>query len=841
MIGTAAGAEKRSIARTLRLALLGLTIVLAIIGAIGIAALYDARQTYEDELSAASATEVAAANLLASTVALEANLARRRSRGAARFVRSAAHSFEDHAARLDRLSRDDAASRALSARVRPARLDAAALAAHPTPARPRASAKGNLPAVREAVQQLAARQQARRENARDTARRRSRTGFIAIVLGTGLALAGVLAFLTLLIRTMRRPLDDLVLATRRMSSGDLSARVDAAGPKELQALGVAFNAMGADLATASARVETERQRLATTIQSLGDGLVMCDTGDRITAMNPRASELVPELRISSRAHGPDSPLPPPGEALAHEVTVRRAGDLTLAVTAAPLAGPDGGTVWTLRDITERARLEQAKSDFVATASHELRSPLTSIKGFIELLETTDAENLTARQREFIGIVLKSTDRLVDLVNDLLDIARIESGQFEVHPRSIDLRDTIEEVAALMTPRLQGKRQRLEVQIHDPRPPALADPARMRQVMTNLVTNAHLYTEEEGTITLRLEGDAQETRITIADTGRGMSPEDARRIFDRFYRGSEDERRIPGTGLGLTIVKSLVDLHLGTIDVSSVVGRGTTFTVRLPAAAQARARSRAPAAIARNGLGARRVLIVDDEPALATLIAEQLQPLGVQTVQVTSGADAIARLRAERFDAMTLDILMPGMNGFDVLDVVRGDPQLRDMPVIFVSVSSRAPGLEGEWTVAKPIDRHRLTDVLDAAIQAQRSHVLVVAPDELRAQVAPSLSALGIEHRWESTAEGAARAGGEELFEVALVHASMDTPRTLLDGSALRGRRRGRSVILFSTDSGGQDAPEGVGMPVLGLAEAVDALRSALGEVPWQEEDDGGEH
>ena len=831
MIGAPQVSARRSIARTLRLALLGLTIVLAIIGAIGIAALYDARQTYENELTAASALEVSAANLLAATVALEANLARPRSRRAARFVQSAARSFEDGAGRLERLSRDDAATLALARRVTPARRDARALAVHPTIAATRTSARRNLPAVRAAVQQVAARQVARREAARDTAQRRSRTALITIVLGAGLALAGVLVFLTLLIGAMRRPLDDLVVATRRMSSGDLRARVDATGPKELQELGVAFNAMGAELATASERVETQRQRLATTIQSLGDGLVMCDNGDRVTSMNPRASELVPGLRPGSAAHGPDSPLPPLAEALAGEVTLRRGDDLTLAVTAARLAGPDGGTVWTLRDITERARLEQAKSDFVATASHELRSPLTSIKGFIELLEQTNSENLSERQREFIAIVLKSTDRLVELVNDLLDIARIESGQFEIHTRSVDLRETIEEVAALMAPRLEGKRQRLEVQIYDPRPPALADPARMRQVVTNLVTNAHLYTEEQGTITLRLEGDARETKITVADTGRGMAPEDARRIFDRFYRGSADERKSPGTGLGLAIVKSLVDMHGGTIDVASELGRGTTFMVRLPATTIGDGRPAPAAVIAHTGIGARRVLIVDDEPALATLIAQQLQPLDVQTVQVNSGAEAIARLRAEHFDAMTLDILMPGMNGFDVLNAVRGDPQLRDIPVIFVSVSERAPELEGEWAVPKPIDRRRLIDVLDAAIQAKRSRVLVVAPDALRDALAPSLAALGIDHRWETTAEGAARAGAEELFEVALVHASLATTSALLDGSGLRGRRRGRSVILFSTDGAGQNTSVGVGMPVLGITQAVSALRSALGEAP----------
>ena len=828
MIGTPATSEKQSIARILRFSLLGLTIALAVIGAIGIAALYDTRQNYEDRLAEAYRLEVSAANVLASTVALEANLARPRNRRAANFVRSAAGSFESDARRLARQTSSDDASERLAARIAPARRDARRLAVHPTIDATRRSANRTLNAVRDAVRRIGARQQVRRDDAREAAQRRSRIALITTILSAGLALVGVIAFLTLLVRAMRRPLDDLVDATRRMSSGDLRARVQPGGPAELEALGRAFNAMGSDLAIASERVESQRQRLATTIRSLGDGLVLCDNHDRITSLNPRATELVPSLRVGSLAHGPDSPLPPVAEALAGEVTVRREHDLTLAVTAAHLAGPDGGTVWTLRDITERARLEQAKSDFVATASHELRSPLTSIKGFMELLETTDSGNLSERQHEFIGIVLKSTDRLVDLVNDLLDIARIESGQFEVHARSVDLRETIEEVAALMTPRLQGKRQRLDVQIFDPRPPALADAARIRQVVTNLVTNAHLYTDEEGLITLRLEGDTRETRITIADTGRGMTPEDARRVFDRFYRGSGNERKSPGTGLGLAIVKSLVDMHGGSIDVASELGRGTTFTVRLPAAA-AGAHPRGPAAGPSSGLAARRVLIVDDEPALATLIAQQLQPLGVQTVQVTSGAAALERLRAERFDAMTLDILMPGMNGFEVLDQVRADARLRDLPVIFVSVSSRAPQLEGEWAVTKPIDRQRLTDVLEAAIHAKRSRVLVVAPDAMRAQLTPSLSALGIEHRWETSAQGAAQAGSEELFEVALVHASMATTSALLDGSALRGRRRGRSVILFSTDGAGQGASVAVGMPVFGLTHAVDALRSALGE------------
>lgn len=824
MIGRwTAGLQRQSIARTLQLALLGLTVALAVIGAIGISALYDARQQYEDRLAASWSLEIAATNLLTATVALESNLARSPSRAAGRFVASAARAFDTSAERVLRLAAADARSSRLAAAVLPARRDAQALVEHPTAAAARRRMASDLPAVRDTIGQLIARQPARRAESRANATSHSRTALVAIVAGAGLALVSVIAFLTLLIRMMRRPLDDLVAATRSMAAGDLAVRVQAAGPTELELLGTSFNKMGEDLAAASRHIEAQHQRLATTVESLADGLIICDADDRVTTMNPSATEMVASPRPGSSAHGPNSPLPQLADALAGEVTVQHANG-TMAVTAARLAGPEAGVVWTLRDITERARLEQAKSDFVATASHELRSPLTSIKGFMELLEATSAENLTERQNEFIRIVLQSTDRLVDLVNDLLDLARIESGHFQIDARACDLRATVAEVATLMQPRLEGKRQQLHVDIREPRPPTLADPARVRQIITNLVTNAHLYTDEGGTVTLSLEGDARRTRISVADSGRGMSDEDVRHIFDRFYRGSSDERKTPGTGLGLAIVKSLVDLHGGSIDVQSQAGRGTTFTVSLPAAPSTAVTSGSEAVAPVPEHVARRVLIVDDEPAVAALIAAQLWPLGVQAVQVHSGSEALQRLHDGHFDAMTLDILMPGMDGFEVLKEVRAAPKLRDLPVIFVSVSSRLAELQGEWAISKPIDRRRLVDVLDAAIKVKRSRVLIVAPESVRAELVPSLSSLGIEHRWESSAEGAARAGAEELFEVALVHVSMSSVPAVFEGVGA-----GRSVIIFSSDAVGQPNGAGVGMPVFPLPQALSALRSALGE------------
>jgi len=373
----------------------------------------------------------------------------------------------------------------------------------------------------------------------------------------------------------------------------------------------------------------------------------------------------------------------------------------------------------------------------------------------------------------------------------------------------------------MQPRLLDKRQQLIVDVREPRPPALADPARVRQIVTNLVTNAHQYTAEGGTITVRLEGDGVTTRIAVSDTGRGMSAEEVQRVFERFFRGDSDEQRAPGTGLGLSIVKSLIDMHGGTISVDSAPGRGTTFTVALPAAP---ARIGGPPVPA---LSDRRVLVVDDEPAITELVAAQLEPLGVQTVRVHSGATALERLRRERFDAMTLDVLMPGMSGIDVLNAVRADPQLRDLPIIFVSVSSTLAQLSGQWSVPKPIDRQRLTDVLDSAINATRTRVLVVAPEAVRSELTPWLDQLGVEYRWESGAGGAALAGRQELFEVALVHADLSAAPAVLDRLELRGRRDGHAVVLFSTGGGHLGVPGGVGAPVLPVRQAVEALRHAL--------------
>ena len=825
---TLAGMQRLSIARSLRVALIGLTLVLTAIAALGVASLYSARQRYENTLAQSSSLATAAANLAAAGIAEEEVLRDARGPTAASARAQVAADYKRAAALAAALARADRAS---------ARLIAAQIAAE---GRARAmlrtgqltqatAVRGPLALSRRLASQVQARQSARQSHARAKARSDTRRAVILVAVAGLLALLAALTLITVLVSAMRKPLDALVQATGALAAGQLEQRVRPAGPRELQDLGEAFNAMGDDLSRAQHHIESERRRLAVTIESLGDALIVTEPdSSAIAAVNPRATELLPELVTAGRIDVPSSPLPPLEEALASETIVEHAGR-TLSVTAAALGSEADGTVWTIRDMSERARLERAKSDFVATASHELRSPLTSIKGFVELLDRSP-ENMSPRQREFVDIILRSTDRLVDLVNDLLDVARIEADHVEISRRPIDVGEAVREVAELMGPRIEEKGQQLGIYIAPALPLALADSGRIRQIIANLLTNAHLYTPEGGRIHIGVEPDRAWVQIVVEDSGVGMSDDDASRVFERFFRGrapGHDGRTgaqsSPGTGLGLSIVKSLVDLHQGMIEVDSEPGRGTAFRVLIPAAVPGPESSRSLEAIR-----GRHVLVIDDEREIAELIAGQLAPLSVVTTIATSGEQALGLLRSTHFDAVTLDILMPGMDGFEVLRTIRSDPELSRIPILFVSVFSGRQELAGEWVVSKPIDADELRDVLGAAVSAGRSRVLVVGREEIQPVLEPALDDYGIEHDWVTTGAAAARVCGERRYEVALVDVGIRSPQAVLQALDLRGRRLRRAVIMFS-DGTAPVSPgiERLGMEVVPVDEAASALLAAL--------------
>ena len=402
------------------------------------------------------------------------------------------------------------------------------------------------------------------------------------------------------------------------------------------------------------------------------------------------------------------------------------------------------------------------------------------------------------------------------------MARIEADHVAIRRRPIDIGVAVRELVELMGPRIDAKHQQLGFYVDPTLPLALADPERIRQVIGNLLTNAHLYTPERGRIHVGVEADRAWVKIVVADSGIGMTPAERERAFERFFRARSASESTSGTGLGLSIVKSLVDLHHGEIHLESEPGRGTTFTVLIPAAVVPEG------AEALEVIHGRRVLIIDDEPEVAELIADQLAPLDIDAVVATSGDEAVSLLREETFDAITLDILMPGIDGFEVLRQIRADPELRSTPIVFVSVFSARSELAGEWTVAKPIDADELRNVLAAAVSAGRSRVLIVGREQLQPTLEPALDELGIEHQWETSGAAAARVCGERRFEVALIDVGIRNPHAVLQALDLRGRRLRRAVILFS--DGASPTPAGIvklGMEVVPVQDAAQALLSAL--------------
>jgi signal transduction histidine kinase len=236
----------------------------------------------------------------------------------------------------------------------------------------------------------------------------------------------------------------------------------------------------------------------------------------------------------------------------------------------------------------RDELDRLKDEFVLTASHELRSPLTSVQGFAELL-MLDKDSLTPRQRETVEIILDNCRHLVRLLNDLLDLARSDAGRLSIRPQPTEVAPLVEDVVRTMRAQTEAASQSLTEQVEPGLPLIDVEPDRIRQILVNLLTNAHEYTPEGASIGIAARAVGAAVEISVSDNGPGIPPDQLERIFERFTRGDAGlTQRVGGTGLGLAISKSLVELHGGSLSAESTVGLGSTFHVRLPVATGATA-------------------------------------------------------------------------------------------------------------------------------------------------------------------------------------------------------------------------------------------------------------
>ena len=422
-------------------------------------------------------------------------------------------------------------------------------------------------------------------------------GRMWIALGEALV-AGVVAALLLgawRARTLTAPVLELARAAGRISAGDLTARAAVQSRDEIGQLAGTFNAMAEQLRQKLAAVSEERNKIEAIISSMSDAVVAVDRQGTILLLNRAAEDLLglPQAAQGRRledllgAH----PFRRSIEAaardrrdVAEEFSPEALGDRILDVHATPLRGPDGagaGAVAVVRDVTDLRRAERLRRELTANISHELRTPLTSIKGFAEtLLGGAMADEEACRR--FLAIIDSEAARLMKLVDDLMDLSRLESRAVSMDPFPVRLDALV--TAALSGMRPQADRHRIALRGTAEPATVQADRDRVLQVLTNLLDNAIKFTPEGGTVEVSVTSTPAEAVVSVTDTGRGIPADDLPRIFDRFYRVDRSRsREAGGTGLGLAIAKHIVEAHGGRISVASRLNAGSTFAFTLPLA------------------------------------------------------------------------------------------------------------------------------------------------------------------------------------------------------------------------------------------------------------------
>ena len=400
------------------------------------------------------------------------------------------------------------------------------------------------------------------------------------------ALLVVMALAYLFSRSITTPIVELRDVARGLAAGDLSRRPTLSAPAEVGDLATALHRMADQLASRLEALEAEDALLSALIESLHEGVIAVDGRRRVVRMNESGRRL---LAVRDALPFPMEHLPRErvlrealDAALEGEATIStetRIEERTLALTARPLAG--GGAVLALFDLTPIRRLESVRRDFVANVSHELKTPLTVISGFAETLAEEDLP--PAQRRQFAEAVRANTVRMQRIVDDLLDLSRIESGGWKPNPVAVDVAAAARESVAAVESIAQAKGVRIAIDVNEEASAVLADPTALRQILANLVENAVRYTMR-GSVTIRTRPDpyTRGTWVEVRDTGIGIPPEHLPRIFERFYRADLGRsREAGGTGLGLAIVRHLVDAHGGRVSAESTVGQGTTIGVLFP--------------------------------------------------------------------------------------------------------------------------------------------------------------------------------------------------------------------------------------------------------------------
>jgi signal transduction histidine kinase/CheY-like chemotaxis protein len=332
---------------------------------------------------------------------------------------------------------------------------------------------------------------------------------------------------------------------------------------------------------------------------------------------------------------------------------------------------------------------KAKSDFLTSMSHELRTPMNSILGFAQMLELDDKNHLDTKEKQYVGYIISGGNYLLKLINDVLDLARIEAGRFEMKIRSIICRDIVTSLMATLQPLADKRGITLETEFNESVPALEADPDRIMQVLINLGSNAIKYNNEGGTVKISVMPRDSMVRIAISDNGPGIAAEQQKQLFQPFNRLGAEKGKVEGTGIGLTIAKRLVEAMNGAIDFSSDA-HGTSFWVDLPNATslfKTEAHFETIDKLVRKDITA-GILYVEDSEANSFLMAQMLRDfLGVEVEIATTVSDGIALAYHNKFDLVLSDIHLPDGTGFDLLKALRDNPHTANLPVIAVTADA----------------------------------------------------------------------------------------------------------------------------------------------------------
>ncbi len=593
---------------------------------------------------------------------------------------------------------------------------------------------------------------------------------LTIYVDVAAVLVGILLTLAIL-RSIIPRLRRLIGAIDGLGAGDLSVEIPPSGSDEIGAMARTLTLFRASLEERdrlAAESDRQRKTIQAAIATISEGFVLYGPDDRIVLCNEQFRSIYPGLAdimnpgVSFREIldavvgrglidlGPIRAEQWIAERLALHATPAGSVEYSYGgrwVRISERRTPDGATVAVYSDITElkqrnleleRAR-EQAdvanrtKSQFLANISHELRTPLNAIIGYAEILQEEAADAGREESLADLRKIESAGRHLLGLINDILDLSKIEAGRMDVFIEEVPMDGLVDEVRAIVEPLAAKGGNRFEVALAPDFGVIRTDRTKLKQSLLNLLGNASKFTRN-GRLALTIErvrGDGGAmVRFAVSDTGIGMTDEQMGRLFESFSQAdASTTKKYGGTGLGLAITRHFCRLLGGDVTVASRPGAGATFEILLPdaPAGAVGAASAVLPKVSGTETGAVTVLVVDDDPIAHGLLTASLVREGYRLVHASSGEEALALARKLRPDAITLDVIMPRLDGWSVLTALKADPELCDIPVVMVTMlPDRGIGLSlgADEFVTKPVDRARLSTLLRRLVQRDGTVLLV---------------------------------------------------------------------------------------------------------------------